>query len=469
VPPCLLLFSACTVGPDFKRPEAAVPAQYELPAIDPAAQTSAPTAHEADVARWWAFLNDPVLTSLVERASVSNLNVAAAEARIRQARAARGAVASGLLPSVDVSASASRSRSPVIGVPGKTGTTNNFFRTGLDASWELDIFGGTRRAVEAADAGIEASLEDRRDVLVTLVAEVALNYTDLRGLQEELRVARENLDAQEKTLDITRRRLAAGFETTRLDLANAEAQVASTRSAIPGLRAGVRQAIFNLGVLLGREPTALEAELDAATPIPKVPPTVPAGLPSDLLRRRSDIRRAEAQAHQATAQIGVATADLYPRFSLTGALGVSSTQLDSLLEWDRRAWSAGGGVLWPLFAGGRIRAGIAAAEAAADATVIAYRAAVLNALLEVQIALENYAREQERHASLVDAVDANRRAVQMATRLYSEGQTDFLNVLSAQRSLFGAEESLSQSTRTLTTDLITLYKALGGGWERFED
>jgi multidrug efflux system outer membrane protein len=456
-----VLLPGCTVGPDFKRPQFAVPAGYELPEVDPAARMSGVSGEAADVERWWASFNDPVLTSLVERAGAANLDVRSAALRVQQARFARDIAAAGQLPEVSLGAGVTRSRT--------AGRTSNLWRAGLDASWEIDVFGGVRRAVESAEAQIESADFDRRDVLVTVASEVALNYADLRGTQEQLRVARENLVIQEKTLDITRRRLAAGFETTKLDLANAEAQVATTRAGIPTLEASTKLSIYTLGVLLGQEPTALEAELADPAPIPPVPPTVPAGLPSDLLERRPDIRRAEALVHVATAEVGVATADLFPKLTLTASLGFSSSELSRLVNWDRRGWSIGPGVSWPLFSGGRLRAAIALNQARLDESLLAYQGSVLNALREVQGSLESYAREQERHAALVGSVQFNRQAVDMATRLYSEGSTDFLNVLTAQRALLSAEESLAQSTRTLMSDLVAVYKALGGGWQGLAD
>jgi NodT family efflux transporter outer membrane factor (OMF) lipoprotein len=456
------------VGPDFHRPKMAVPNSYELPQVAEAARLSEVNGEAANVATWWDSFNDPILTSLVERAGAANLDVRSAEARVRAARAARDVTASGLLPQVNASAGYLRNRAPGIVNGQNKGIESDLYRAGLDATWEIDVFGGVRRGVEGAEAQIEFTEYDRRDALVTVASEVALNYADLRGTQDQLRVARENLTLQEQTLDFTRRRLAAGFETTRLDVANAEAQVATTRSAIPTLEAAAKEAIFNLGVLLGEEPTALEAELSEPLPIPTVPPVVPAGLPSELLERRPDIRRAEANVHVATAGVGVATADLYPKFALTGTLGFSSNELNDLLNWNGRSWSIGPSVSWPLFSGGRIRANIALNQAKLDESLLGYQSSVLNALREVQVAVENYAREQERRASLVDSVRFNREAVDMSTRLYSEGSTDFLNVLSAQRALLAAEEALTESTRALITDLVAVYKALGGGWETFE-
>jgi NodT family efflux transporter outer membrane factor (OMF) lipoprotein len=328
----------------------------------------------------------------------------------------------------------------------------------------LDIFGRVRRSVEAADAEIAFAIEDRRDVLVTLLSEVALNYMDLRGFQRQIAIAQKNLETQRRSLDLTRRRAAGGF-VSGLDVANAEADVASNESRIPLLEQNVQQVIYSLSVLLGREPGALLNELTAEAPIPATPPAVPVGLPSELLRRRPDIRRAEANLHAATARIGVATADLFPRFSLTGSLGTSGSQPKDLVNWDNRFWSIGPSVSWPIFDAGKIRANIGVQTAIQEQAIVGYRSTVLIALQDVENALIAYAKEQQHQVALVAAVTANRRAVDLATQLYTQGQTNFLDVLLAQRSLLGSEDALVQSERTMATNLISLYKALGGGWE----
>jgi multidrug efflux system outer membrane protein len=250
-------------------------------------------------------------------------------------------------------------------------------------------------------------------------------------------------------------------------VANADAQVATTEAQIPRLEASARAAIYSLGVLLGREPAVLATELSQASPIPPVPPKVPVGLPSDLVRRRPDIRRAEAQVHAATARIGVAAADLFPRFFLTGSFGFSSNDLNRLGNLNNsKFWSFGPSLTWPVFAGGRIRANIEVQDALQEQALIGYQKTVLTALQDVETALVAYAKEQEHRNSLAAAVASNRQAVDLAMKLYVAGRTDFLNVLNAQRSLFVTEDALTQSTRTLGTNLIALYKALGGGWQK---
>ena len=276
-----------------------------------------------------------------------------------------------------------------------TGAFTELFQVGLDASWEMDIFGGTRRNIEAAGADLKASVEDRRDVLMTLVGDVGNNYLSLRGFQQQLAVARKNLEAQRKTAGIIRSRFEAGT-VSRLDLVNADAQVATTAATIPLFESSARAAIYSLGVLLGREPAALEKDLIKEGPIPPVPPEVPVGLPSDLIRRRPDIRRSEAQLHAATARIGVATADLFPKFSLTGSLGFSSNDLTKLGNLaNSKFWSFGPSVNWPIFAGGRLWWNVKVQDALAEQALLTYQKAVLTALKEVETALVAYAKEQE--------------------------------------------------------------------------
>ncbi len=458
----LLGIAGCAVGPNFHAPVTTMPAAWEGPATAPASQPA--TQPAVDLAQWWKSFQDPTLNALVERAIASNLDIKQAELRIRQAAGSRGVVASAFWPTVDVNASGQRSRTPA---GGSKGITQNSFRAGLDAVWELDIFGGVRRNIEASEADLQAAVEDRRDVLVTLVSEVALNYTQLRGFQQQIVIAKRNLDAQKDTAQLTRKKFGAGLVGS-LDVANADAQVATTEATIPTLEAGARQTIYNISVLLGRPPAELVKELSPDGPIPPSSPDVPVGLPSELLRRRPDIRKAEAQIHGATARIGVATADLFPKFTLTGSLGFEADKLAQMGNLNNRFWSFGPAMSWPLFDAGRISSNIEVQKALTEQSVLTYQQTVLTALQEVESAMISYDRERVRNASLIVAQEADRRAVDLATRLYKQGQTDFLNVLDAQRSLFATDAALIQSTQTLNTDLIALYKALGGGWESQE-
>lgn len=459
---CALGLAGCAVGPDFQAPKADVPAAYDGPL--PPASAQADEAARHGIARWWAAFGDPKLTSLVERAMESNLDLKQAAARLRQARAARGIAVGALGPRVDANASFNRSRTPGAPDVPNSGSVANQYQAGLDASWEIDIFGGQRRNVEAADADLLAAFEDQRVVLVSLSAEVAMDYVGLRATQQRIAIARRNLEAQKRTADLTRERFKGGFAGA-LDVANADALTASTTANIPTLETAARQYIHSLSVLLGQPPAALTAELTPAADIPAASPSVPVGVPSDLLRRRPDIRKAEAQIHAATARIGVATADLFPKFTLSGAVGYQSATSNSLLDWSNRAWSFGPSATWNLFSTGRTRAAIELQKAVEEQALLTYRQTVLSALADVENTLVASVNEEQRRAALRQAVDANRKAVDTATLLYSQGQTDFLNVLDAERSLYATEESLAVSTQTVSTNLIALYKAIGGGWE----
>jgi len=461
----LVSLAGCTVGPNYNAPKTKVPSSF-------AGQASAQTVASDQFAKWWITLQDPQLNSLVERAVRGNLDLRLAQARVREARAQRGVVKADLYPTVNVSGSYQRSRSSAnVNIPQggsesqtTTGVEGDLYQAGFDASWEIDVFGGVRREIEAANADLAAEIENRRDVLVTLLAEVARNYVELRASQRQVVIARANLQAQQETLDLTRIRFDAGL-VSDLDVARAEAQVETTASQIPTLEASARQSIHLLSVLLGQEPNALTSELLQDTPIPQSPPEVPAGLPSDLLRRRPDVRRAERQLAAATARIGVATADLFPRFSLTGFLGLQSSKINNLTNSGSRTWSILPGVSWPVLDFGRIRSNIAVQNAREEQSLVFYEQTILTSLQEVEDALVSFSQDQIQRQKLANAVDANRRAVDLANQLYKQGLTDFLSVLQVQRDLFASEDSLVQSDRNITSDFVALYKALGGGWE----
>jgi multidrug efflux system outer membrane protein len=350
------------------------------------------------------------------------------------------------------------------GAGGLVSRQMNLFQAGFDATWELDIFGGIRRAVEAADADLEAAEASRRDVLVTLLSEVALNYVNLRGAQRRLAIAYENIAAQQDTVNLTRQRFEAGF-TNELDVAQAESQLATTQSQVPVLETALRQAMYQLSVLLALPPAALVAELEQAAPIPTSPPEIPIGVPADVLRRRPDIRVAERQLASATAQIGVATADLFPKFSLTGSFGTQTRDMRHFLDARSLFWSAGPAVSWPIFQGGAIVANIRVQGARQEQALATYEKTVLTALQDVENALVSYGNEKVRHAVLAEAVRASQKATDLSNELYGRGLTPFLNVLESQRTLYAVQDQLIQSETTAITDLIALYKALGGGWE----
>lgn len=454
------ILSGCMVGPNFHPPQPTFPNGWVGVANTPAAPSMA-TAQSSDLARWWREFNDSTLTELVEEALKTNLDLRIADARLRQARAARGVAAGGLWPAVTASGGYQRvyktNTSP-------TDSERNLFQAGLDAVWELDLFGGGRRNVESANADMEAAVEGLRDAQVSLIAEVALNYIQLRGYQQEIVITQNNLKAQEHTADITHKLLSVGFASA-LDAANADSNVATTESQIPLFESAAKQSIYALSLLLARPPADLLEQLSSAGPTPKAPAQIPVGLPSDLLRRRPDIRKSEAQLHAATAQIGVAVADFFPSFSLTGALNWNSNLLSRWWTDASRSFVVGPSVRWPLLEGGATVSNVHLREALRDESFITYQKTVLTAFQEVESALVAFSKEQQRRQSLNNAVEANRKAVGLSLQLYSEGQTDFINVLSAQRSLYSSEDALEQSERSIGADLIALYKALGGGWE----
>jgi multidrug efflux system outer membrane protein len=453
----LTLLAGCTVGPNYQPPQPAVPAQWPTVAetgIGPGAM---------EIVRWWDLFGDARLPSLVDRAVSANKDLKLAEARVREARAQWRVAGAASWPAVNVSGAYSSVHQSE-NAPSSAGRQYDLFQTGFDAGWEIDLFGGVRRSVEAAVAQVQASEENRRDVLVSLVAEVAVNYLALRGNQRRLAIAQENIRSQQNTVDLTHGRLKAGL-ASRLEVAQAEAQLAGTESKVPVIEASVQQAIHRLGVLLGLEPAALMDELQAPAAIPPPPPQVPVGLPSDLLRRRPDIRRAERQLAAATANIGVATADLFPRFSLTGLLGLQSSRSSDLLTTQSRFWTFGPSLRWPLFNAGRARAAIQVQTARQEEALISYEKAVLTALQEAEDAMVRYTKARSASEALARAMASTRQSADIALELYQKGLVDFLNVLQSQLALYQVQDQFVQSRQEVSTALVALFKALGGGWE----
>ena len=429
---------------------------------------------EASVAAWWKSFNDPELDSLLERAVKANHDLRIAGARVREARALHRIAASRFWPTLDAGASYARQNQskhqPIIGdlpIPATVPFENNVYQAGFDASWEIDVFGGTRRSVEAGKAEVTAAEFGRRSVLVSLAGEVARNYVEARAFQQRLEIARKNLKTQEEALAITQDRFKNGL-TSDLDVQQAATLLAATRSFIPVLETSLQASIHRLDVLLGQSPGTLMAELSQQAPIPSIPPEVPVGLPSDLLRRRPDIQQAERQLAAATARIGVATADLFPKFSLTGLGGFESTSASDWFNPDSRFWSVGPTVQWRIFDAGRIRANIRVQDARQEQALAAYERTVLTSFEEVENSLVAYAKEQIRRRSLEDAVKSSQDSLHLANQLYSNGLVSFINVLDAERSVYLAEDALADSNRFVTQNLIGLYKALGGGWETLE-
>ena len=454
----ILSFAGCfSVGPDYKAPDIVAPAEWSpnlrggLSAQEPEAET---------LAKWWATLGDTDLSALMERAVTGNLDLKKAQARIREVRARRGAAEAGLFPSLNVAGSAAVSRSSE---DSGSGLRRELYRTGFDASWEVDVFGGVRRSIEAAQGDLEASAADYQAVLVSLLAEVALNYVEARTFQTLLQVAEENLKAQAETLQLTEWRFAAGLISS-LDVEQAKTNLENTRAQLPRLRSSIEAAKNRLAVLLGVFPGTLEAQLTARKPIPEAPMEVAVGVPAEALRRRPDVRRAERQLAAQTARIGVATADLYPKFSLPGTIGLEALSTNHLFSTANRAWSLVGGFAWTVFKGGAIRQNIEVQNALQEQALKQYEATILTALEEVENALVAYAEEQERRDTLTEATQAAQRAAELARDQYASGLIDFQTVLDAERSVLSFQDQLAQSKGQVTSNVISLYKALGGGW-----
>jgi NodT family efflux transporter outer membrane factor (OMF) lipoprotein len=458
-----LALGGCTVGPDYVEPEAATPDAWHNAAVEGLEDG------EATLQTWWTVFGDDELNELVLRSAEGNLDLRAALWRVEEARALRGVVASERKPQVGFSADANRSKPSENGVlgdfaPDEGFEAENLFATGLGASWEIDVFGRIRRQVEAADAATEASVEAYRDVLVSLYAETALAYLSVRTAQERLRIAQANVSAQEGTLQLTKDRFDAGL-VSALDVTQAESNLANTYSLIPVIERDLNEGLNRLAVLLGENPGALHAELDQEVGIPQEPEAVATGLPIELLRQRPDVRQAERLLASQTAKIGVATADLYPAFSLAGFLGLEALSAGDLGSSDSVTWNVGLPIRWNIFAGGRIRSRIRAEEARTNQLLAAYEQTVLKALEESENAMVAYAKEVQRRSRLEQAVDATQRSLDLVLTQYTAGLTDFQNVLDTQRTLLLREDELAVAEGLVVGNLVRLYRALGGGWD----
>lgn len=455
--------AGCTVGKDYQRPKLEVEKTYGQAATQPSPAT-------ADTQQWWKTLNDPMLDDLVARAIKSNLDLKMAAARLREARAYRQVVGADQYPQLSVGASYTRERLSKNAAPYNAFNAPDFpwafdaYNIGFDASWEVDVFGGTRRAVEAAGADVQARAEAQRGVMLSVIGEVGRNYVELRGYQRGIEIARENLILQQETLRLARDRQTSGLGTD-LDVVRVQAQVAVTQAMIPQFTSQQWQAIHRIAVLLGEDIEPVGQQLIATKPIPVPPTTVPVGVPAELLRRRPDIRMAERQLAAASARTGVAEADLYPHLQIGGQFGLTADRGSNLFERDSRGYSIGPSISWPIFDGGRVRGMIKVRSAQQEQAMIAYEATVRRAIAEVRDALVQFTQEHQRRQSLVEAEKANASSVAMSQQLYTKGLSDFLGVLDAQRALLLTQDAVVKSEMTESTALIAVYKALGGGWE----
>jgi NodT family efflux transporter outer membrane factor (OMF) lipoprotein len=455
----------CAVGPDYHPSAGHAPAAWSSPV------TNGLSDNAAAASSWWTSFNDAELNSLIARAVKTNLDLRVSEARLRQARAVRSMSVADFAPTIDGTGSFARQlqsrNQPLIGslpLPANFPFEYNVYNAGFDASWEIDVFGGKRRTLEAATAEWQGATEARNDVMLTLLAEVARNYVELRGGQRRLEIAVRDRKLQEEAVELTRARFQSGV-TSELDLTRATALLASTEAAVPPIDTEVRKAMYGIAVLLGQQPGELVTELSPVSPVPPVPPEIPIGLPSDLLRRRPDVRQAERQLAAETARIGVAEAEWFPKLSLTGDVGAETVSASKWFVPGSLFWSVGPSVQWRILDFGRVRAEVRAQTAVQEAALATYEKVTLTSLQEAENAVVAYAREQNRHAALAVEVAQNQRSLGMAEAMYSKGRVNFLDILDARRSLYQSDDELAVSDQAIAVDLVTLYKALGGGWE----
>jgi outer membrane protein, multidrug efflux system len=451
--------SGCAVGPNYHRPNTPVDAQF--------ANSAEPGLAAGDpVDAYWLGFSDATLTTMIDDALGHNKDLAVAEANLRAARAARRVVGFDQFPTVTFSGGYSRNLDAAEQLPGFDMREREFdaAQAGFDGLWELDLFGRVRRNVEAARADVGASAATVRDARVSVIAEVARDYFILRGLQDQLALTQRNAESQFNTLKLTRNRLEAG-RGNQLDTARAEAQWQTTLASIPSLEATIAATMYRLSVLTGRQPTALNANLAPQAPSPALPLINAVGTPEQLLRRRPDVRVAERNLAGATARVGVAVADLFPKVTLTGEVGYFAPTFNQLGTSESRFFSFGPSISWAAFDLGRVRARIGSAKALTDAALAAYEGAVLGALEDTESALINYARSQTRRDALQVAAAASDKAADLAEKRFQGGLIDFLEVLDAQRTALSADLLLSQSRTDAATSLIAVYKALGAGWQ----
>ncbi|WP_137933854.1 efflux transporter outer membrane subunit [Mesorhizobium comanense] len=451
------LLAGCVVGPDYRTPILPMPANWS-------GQKPAQSAQPAQLSKWWQRLRDPELNSLVEEAVAGNLDVATARAKIREARASYRQSAGTLFPSADGSASATRNKTAAATSGGTASDVYSQYQSGFDASWELDLFGANRRGVEAARYGVDASQENLRSTLLTLVGDVGSYYAQARGYQARIALARRSAASQRQTAELTRTMAQAGTATAA-DVAKAMGQAAGTEAAVPTLEASYAEAVHRLSVLTGKPPAALNERLKRGAPIPTPKLPIPTGIPADILLSRPDVRMAERQYAQYTAKVGQAEAARYPSVSLTGNISTTAYQLGDLGKNSSIGWSFGPTLSVPLFNAGQLKAAVEVAQAQRDQYFIAYRASVLTALEDVENALVSLAQERIRIGKLASSAKSYGEAARLEGTLYKAGETSLLDVLDAQRSLYSAEDSLLQSRVLLATNYIALNKALGGGWD----
>jgi NodT family efflux transporter outer membrane factor (OMF) lipoprotein len=467
--------AGCAVGPDYRTPQLKLPDGFI--AASEARNAAAPGQATIDPASWWRALNDPQLDSLIDRAIRANPSLEIALTRLQEARTFEAAVTGQALPVLDASAGAARgtgsnlargrASAPLISATDTKGLDHINYVVGFDAAWEIDVFGRYRREIEAARYDTQAAAAARNLVLVTVVADVARAYLDMRGLQTQLAVLRQNIRTAQKSLDLVQARFDRGI-TNELDVTLARRQQATLQAQLEPLAAQIKAAQYAIAVLLGQFPEDLAKELAKPDLIPQVPEKIDAGLPLDLVRRRPDIQEAERRLAGATARVGVATANLFPRLALTGGVGYQGQGLGVTPATNQFIWSAGVAAIWPLLDFGVLDAFVDIADLRTHELLINYKQTVLRGVQEVDGAISTYAAQQDRLRNLAEALAASQRAVSLAQQRYDRGLTDFLNVVDAERQQYDLEEQYAASQTAVAEQFVVLYKALGGGWEQYQ-
>ncbi|MGY5957738.1 Efflux transporter outer membrane subunit [Kosakonia sp. BK9b] len=480
-----LWLAGCAVGPDYQPAKPQTPARFNDPGDRSAASR---TSTQAVNSRWWTTFRSAQLNSLIERAITGNLSLQQTVLRIAGAREQTAQASGALLPAVNGSLKGTRQQLGLEGelksndVYGQLGNADpaitsalgaltqpvNLYQGSFDAQWELDLWGKVRRQVEAAQAQQQQAIEQRNDALVSLEAEVARSWLQLRGAQSIIATLQTQIDSAQQTFELTDNRQKGGL-APQLDVENARAQLGNLEAQLPQYQAQERQAMNALAILLGKAPGALDSELRQPQPLPALPEIVPTGIPSTLARRRPDVREAEASLHAATAQIGVSVAQLFPSFSLSGQFGLRNSDADWLTDWSSHFYSFGPQVSIPIFQGGRLVSSVKLARAQQGAAVLNYRQTVLTALGDVENALVSYRTDQRREAGLEKTVTALQNAFSLASDSYRKGIASFIDVLDAQRQLAQASQQREQARVQSSLDLVALYKALGGGWEPYQN
>jgi len=459
-PIVVAVLAACAVGPNYDPPQTPLGDTF-------AGAANTTFSGAAAVPRFWNTFGDTKLDELVAQAVAANYDLRIAQTRVREARALRRDAAFDLAPTINASGGRTKQRTANIATVPDAPRVAEFYDAGFDAFWELDFFGGVRRGLEASNAELGAVEAERRDAQVIVTAEVTRTYFELRGQQQQLEVARRNVVNQRETLDLANARLEAGSGTD-FDTARAQAQLSTTLGRIAPLEAAVARSIHRLSVLVGKQPHALTSELTPVQDLPALPDIVPVGDPASLLRRRPDIRIAERDLAAATARIGVAVADLFPKVTFTGSAGYVAADRSSLGDNGSRAYVLAPGISWGIFDLGHVQARIDAAKWRKDGALLEYQHTVLQALEETENSLVTHARARERLVHDEAAVRASNVAADLARVRYEDGASDFLQVLTAERTLLDAEDQLARSRTEAATSLIAVYKSLGGGWEAAE-